>query len=156
MVMRRKVFATPKKAQPMVQPKVESKPVAKSRTKSSYYRLLERTRKNRATQGAINQNFTLSDDDNTEWSSTKSGYTGGCTFDIKARVGNAEKLNWTIRIKTDCDNYDKSKTVSTNEDANFTIKTNGTSDTNATIYIYGTDCFQQQNMSAQLHIEYKK
>ena len=152
--MRRKIFTPPKKVQTKAQSKVEPKSVPKAEPKAVSVNFWI-GHGEPATQGAINQNFTLGGDENLEWSTTKSGYTGGCTFDIKARVGNAEKLTWVIRIKTDCDNYDKSKTVPTDEDASFTIKTNGTSDTNATIYVYGTDTSKQKNMPAQLHIEYR-
>jgi hypothetical protein len=97
-------------------------------------------------------NFTLVDG---SFKTSKSGYAAGATFNATATIqGSAPKnKTWVLRLKTDCDNYDKSHTVTTGESCDFKVKTNGMSDTKITIYISSDDA-SVASSSGNLHIEY--
>ena len=108
-------------------------------------------------KGAIDQDFTLSNDNKMEWQLSRKGYTGGDTYIVAMHINSTEEnANWAIRIKT---NYgskgeDSSETISTGETASFTVHTNKDIDTETIIYVTGTES-SQQGLVAQLHLDYE-
>jgi len=104
--------------------------------------------------GKKEYNFTLSDDANMEWDKSQKGYTGGLTFHATGKVTSPMDCTWNLRVKTNCNNYDKTIQVVSGEEADFTVKTNGLDDTKVTIYVYGTDSTTQSGMSGTLDITY--
>ena len=107
--------------------------------------------------GAIDQDFTLSNDNNMEWQLSRKGYTGGDTYTVLLHINSSEEnANWVIRVKTNCGSKgeDSSETVSTGETASFTVHTNKDVDTETAISVTGTASSQQGSV-AQLHLEYE-
>ena len=107
--------------------------------------------------GAIDQDFTLSNDNKMEWQLSRKGYTGGDTYTVLLHINSSEEnANWVIRVKTNCGSKgeDSSETVSTGETASFTVHTNKDVDTETAISVTGTASSQQGSV-AQLHLEYE-
>ena len=143
-----------KKSDPL-KPKVVKKatPKATKEVIESYWRGQGEPQAN----GAIDQDFTLSNDNKMEWQLSRKGYTGGDNYTVLMHINSAEEnANWVIRVKTNCGSKgeDNSETVSTGKTASFTVSTNKDVDTETTISITGTTS-SQQGIAAQLHLEYK-